>query len=137
MVRAIRAALKHEGVQGYEVSVLLTDDAAMRELNCRYRQQDASTDVLSFAQLDAHALRQPDQLRSLAGRTLGDIVISVDTANRQARERGVGLGSELAHLAAHGALHLLGYDDETEAGYAEMVEREAAILGAAFGEARP
>lgn len=121
---AVRSVLRLEGAEAAEVSVLLTDDDTVRDLNRSYRGLDHPTDVLSFAQRDP-ASHGPAAPHALAPEVLGDIVISVDTARRQAAERNVGLDTELVHLAAHGALHLLGYDDATDEGAAEMEDRAA------------
>jgi probable rRNA maturation factor len=109
--------------------VLLTDDAAIHALNLQYRGCDQPTDVLSFAQRDAvpGAPSPPDARRRAP--VLGDVVISVDTAQRQARARGVGTEHELALLAVHGILHLVGYEDDTDEGAARMRAREQDILG--------
>lgn len=107
-----------------EVSIVLTDDEDMHELNRDYRGKDKPTDVLSFPQLEGEPFGIQD-----GPVALGDIVISVDTARRQAVERGRTLEDELDLLVAHGMLHLLGYDDETEEGAAEMREHELLILG--------
>ncbi|MDF1565659.1 MAG: rRNA maturation RNase YbeY [Deltaproteobacteria bacterium] len=91
-----------------ELSILFVDDPAIRVLNRDYRQKDRPTDVLSFPQ---------DGLGELpAGepRILGDVVISLPTARRQARERHRGLGEELRRLLVHGFLHLLGHDHEED-----------------------
>jgi probable rRNA maturation factor len=107
-----------------EVSLLLTDDAEVQELNRRYRGKDRPTDVLSFAQQEClENTPLPPQI-SGAPRLLGDVVISVDTAARQAAARGANLEEELALLTVHGILHLLGYEDETEAGAERMRQRE-------------
>lgn len=100
--RRVLAALGHAGS---EVSIRLTDDAAIAELNGRYRGRPAPTDVLSFSLLEGeHADRR--------GRLLGDVVIGVPQAARQARAARRGLDRELARLAIHGILHLLGHDHE-------------------------
>jgi rRNA maturation RNase YbeY len=83
-----------------ELTVVLTDDAEIRELNRRYRGRDGSTDVLSFSLGDGHSPETP----------FGDIVISLQTARRQAREYGASLQTELERLLVHGTLHLCGYD---------------------------
>jgi probable rRNA maturation factor len=121
-----RRLLASEGVaEPAQLSVLLTDDAAIRRLNRDYRGTDAATDVLSFAQREgeqfAFASSEPAHL--------GDVAISLETAERQAAERGVALGDELAHLLVHGILHLLGYDHERPAEARLMRSREEAILG--------
>ena len=105
----------HEAVTNDpEISVVLCDDLFIQDLNRDYRGKDKPTDVLSFAQND------PD--------VLGDIVISLPTAARQAAAAGWPLESEIALLGIHGLLHLLGYDDETAAGAWEMQRRTEAVL---------
>jgi rRNA maturation RNase YbeY len=94
-----------------QISVLLTDDAGIQSLNRQFRNVDMPTDVLSF----------PGS--TFEHTPLGDIVISVPTARKQAQKRGVHLEEELAYLAIHGGLHLLGYNDETPEEYAEMLAR--------------
>ena len=105
-----------------ELSVLLTGDAAIRALNRDWRGVDAPTDVLSWAQDEAPAAGRAEDI-------LGDVVISLETAARQARARGWELGEEVALLLVHGILHLLGYEDESEAGAEEMRMEERRILG--------
>lgn len=91
------------GMPGAHVSVVLCDDRVMRRLNHEYRGIDGPTDVLAFATRDAKELVLPVH-------ALGDIVISLDTAARQARASGWTLADEVATLLAHGLLHLLGFD---------------------------
>jgi probable rRNA maturation factor len=98
----------------------------MRELNRRYRRKDRTTDVLSFGQSlprGAKGARAAGALRREADGTLelGDVVISGAQAAGQAIRRGWPVATEVAFLAAHGALHLLGYEDDTSAGYREML----------------
>jgi probable rRNA maturation factor len=128
MERAVRRLLREEGLARAEVSVLLTDDAAIREMNRDYRGHDQPTDVLSFAQ-DEPTTDAPAVPLTGETRLLGDIVISVDTAVRQAAAHNITPARELALLAVHGALHLLGHEDETEAGADCMRAREREILG--------
>lgn len=85
----------------YEISLLITDDETIHQLNKEYRQKDRPTDVLSFPMEDDIML--------------GDIVISLDTAKKQALERDINVDREVAFLFIHGLLHLLGYDHETSA----------------------
>lgn len=85
-----------------EISVLITNDREIRKLNKQYRKKDKATDVLSF----------PGNSPALPMSSLGDLVISLDTAKRQALEYGVPLKSEVLRLLIHGFLHLLGYDHE-------------------------
>ena len=104
-----------------ELSILLVSDGEMRKLNRDWRGRDRPTDVLAFAQREG-AGPAPDAL-------LGDVVISVDTARRQAEERGHTLGREGERLLVHGLLHLLGYDHERSPAEARrMQRRERALL---------
>jgi probable rRNA maturation factor len=98
--RAIQATLAFESATEREVSVLLTDDEEIRELNKTYRGIDKATDVLAFA------LDESGRIET----SLGDVVISVERARVQAKSRRVELDHELELLAVHGTLHLLGYD---------------------------
>ncbi|MCB0321120.1 MAG: rRNA maturation RNase YbeY [Bdellovibrionales bacterium] len=98
-----------------ELSVLFTDDNEIQILNAQYRNKNAPTDVLSFSAQEGDPGPIPLQ------QCLGDLVISVDTARRQAKEYGVTLNEELARLLIHGTLHLLGFDHEN----VEPAEAEA------------
>ncbi len=129
-------------------TVLITDDEGIREMNQQYREQNKPTDVLSFPLLDRPLVNAPaDQLwqpteETLGGQpttpafvtppelltNLGDIVISWPTVQRQASEAGHNARYELFYLVAHGVLHLIGYDDHSEAGYAAMVAIQEAVL---------
>ncbi len=130
---ALLELLHEEGVEGSEVSVLICDDDEMHRLNKQFRGVDAPTDVLAFPQ-DRDATL-PDGTR-----LLGDVVISLDTAKRQAESRGHSLVTESVLLGLHGTLHLLGHDDHTEEEAADMIvraERIAMRLGHSFAvEAR-
>ncbi len=114
---------------GYEVSLRLTADREMQSLNAQYRQQDRSTDVLAFAALEVDC-PQPEEMLSSLPLYLGDIVISIDTARRQAQQQGHPLKTELAWLAAHGFLHLLGWDHPDEESLIQMLERQQTLLQA-------
>ncbi len=108
----------------------------MRDLNRRYRGIDRTTDVLSFGQDLPAGARGAAAALALArdadgALRVGDVVISGPTVTRQARRRRWGLEREIAFLAAHGALHLLGYSDDTPAGYREMRSLGEAALDAA------
>ncbi|MEN6413328.1 MAG: rRNA maturation RNase YbeY [Veillonellales bacterium] len=109
-----------------EVSVVLVDDAAIRELNRTYRGKDCATDVLSFALNEGD---EPEVIDGPGETLLGDIVISLPTAARQAAEYNHSLERELAFLTVHGMLHLLGYDHLKEADRQEMRGEEEHILG--------
>lgn len=89
-----------------EVSILLTDDAQIAELNNQYRDVDGPTDVLSFSQTEG----EDEPIQGIEDGLLGDVVISVETAQRQADEQAKSLESEIDMLLVHGLLHLLGYD---------------------------
>jgi len=122
---AVQSVLKAEGCSEGEVTVLLTDDAQIRELNRDYAGVDAPTDVLSFS------AREGDPAFVIAPEAatyLGDIVISVPYAAHQAAEQGHSLAAELRLLVVHGTLHLLGYDHSTEEERAEMWRRQDSIL---------
>ncbi len=120
------------------VTVAFIDDDQMRSLNARYRKKDRTTDVLSFGQSLGRAKgeRAVQKLRRDEDGSLdvGDILISVAQASRQAKRRRHALVREIAFLAAHGALHLLGFEDETPAGYREMVRLGTAATVEALAE---
>ena len=122
----MRAAVKPYGLPAdARITVAFIGDDEMRVLNRRYRKKDRTTDVLSFGQLSGRSKGEQAvrRLRRDADGELevGDILISAAQAERQARRRLHPLVREIAFLAAHGALHLLGFEDETPAGYREMV----------------
>jgi probable rRNA maturation factor len=129
VARMVKAAALHEGRRDFEVALRLTDDAEIHELNRDYRGKDRPTDVLAFAQREAESGRLHPEL-------LGDIVISVPTARRQAKR---GLPAELLHLASHGLCHLLGYDHRDDEEERVMNARAAALRreGRRAGRVRP
>jgi probable rRNA maturation factor len=129
--REIGAALDVLGLSGCELSVLLCDDAFMQPLNLQWRGYDAPTDVLSFPQEDLSPTLTPDAEEPPVPTVLGDVVISVETAARQADELGHDLITELVVLAVHGLLHLLGHDHERDAAEAaRMAAEEDRVLTA-------
>ena len=109
-----------------ELSVVLCDDSFIHPLNRDYRGKDAPTDVLSFAQREGEDADPHDPV-------LGDIIISVQTAQRQASQRGYGIDKELRVLLVHGMLHLLGHD-HLEPGEAAQMQAEERRLLALLGE---
>lgn len=141
-------------LQPMMLTLLITNDETIRNLNKQYRGQDKPTDVLSFPLLDKPIVNAPaDQLWTLPEATngesteigvtkqvfvtptelptnLGDIVISWPTIVRQATEVGHSSTYELLYLLAHGVLHLVGYDDQTEAGYQAMIRIQQAVMDA-------
>lgn len=136
------------GCPDAELSILLTDDATLHALNREWRGRDRATDVLSFSQIevprDAPVTRGTTPRGkavdpALLGRrpVLGDIVISLDTAERQAPRYGHSLEAEVERLLVHGVLHLLGHDHVhggRQAG--RMKDEEARLLAAVRGEGR-
>lgn len=113
----------------YEVSLSITDDLAIQQLNLQYRQQDRPTDVLSFAALESDMPEIPlDDSDYVEPIYWGDIIISQTTAIRQAEERNHSLIYELAWLAAHGLLHLLGWDHPDEESLEEMLKQQDLML---------
>lgn len=100
------------------VSIALIDDDAMTALNRKFRGKAKTTDVLTFPADDSY--NEP----SAKGRPLGDIVISVDQARRQAAEEKHSLATEIRYLVLHGLLHALGYDHETDGGEMNALEVE-------------
>jgi len=113
--------------ESYELSLRLTDDTEIQALNNQYRHQNCPTDVLAFAALEVDCPQLAESLVSLP-LYLGDIVISVDTAERQAQQQGHTLSTELAWLAAHGLLHLLGWDHPDEDSLIQMLEEQVILL---------
>ena len=101
-----------------EVSIAFVDDDAMTELNSRFRAKKKTTDVLTFPADDSY--NEP----SAKGRPLGDIVISVDQARRQAADEKHSLATEIRYLVVHGLLHALGYDHEKDKGEMNALEVE-------------
>jgi probable rRNA maturation factor len=106
-----------------EVDLWFCTDDEIHDLNRRYRHKDRPTDVLSFPQYAPGERPAPG-----APVHLGDVVISVDTAARQAADRGISLSTEIIWLWLHSLLHLIGYDDDTTEGYTEMVRKAEDIL---------
>jgi probable rRNA maturation factor len=123
----LQKLLASEGRPDAQISVLFVSDAHIQELNRVWRGLNKPTDVLSWPQYEAEDLE--DGTLDGDPNVLGDVVVSVDTAARQAQAREWELSEEVALLLVHGVLHLLGYDDETEAGAEAMRQREAALLG--------
>jgi probable rRNA maturation factor len=117
---AVRMILDDASIAEATVSVALVDDATIRQLNRRYLNHDESTDVLSFV------------LQREAGRLEGEVVVSAETAHRASRRFGWSPADELLLYVIHGALHLIGYDDQAPDERAAMREQERAYL-ARFG----
>ncbi|WCN38780.1 rRNA maturation RNase YbeY [Aneurinibacillus uraniidurans] len=130
LARVLEAAAELEEVDG-EVTVTFVDNESIHELNRDYRGIDRPTDVLSFAmneegedEMEIILDEEMDELPNM----LGDIVISIPKAREQAEEYGHSFEREMGFLVAHGFLHLLGYDHETEEDEKEMFARQDEIL---------
>jgi len=114
--RAARVALDEGGGQVDRLSVALVDDERIAEIGRSFRGSDGPTDVIAF-----EAETELDQ-------SAGEVIISLQTAERQAAEAGHSLAREACLLMAHGMLHVLGYDDENEAGSLEMQQIQDRVL---------
>ena len=124
---AVVASLKYEGFEhGAEISLTFTDNEGIRTLNRDFRNIDKETDVLSFPLTDYSGTALPiDEINT----SLGDIVISLERADEQAKEFGHSFEREVAFLTVHSMLHLLGYDHvNSEEEDAEMRRRQREIL---------
>ncbi len=117
------------GLGASELSILLTSDRRIHRLNREYRGKDRPTDVLAFAMGEGEG-RGADEL-------LGDVVISLETAARQAAARRREPLAEVTHLLAHGVLHLVGYDHQTDAEHRAMERAARALRAAAEPSSRP
>ena len=121
------AAMREEGISyPVEVSIVLTDNQRIRELNLQARSVDAPTDVLSFPLLEEPAAQVKwDKLERVA---LGDIVISLEKARDQALQYGHSFAREVGFLTVHSMLHLFGYDHMQKSQEEEMFQRQDRIL---------
>lgn len=117
----IGQVLEKLGETDCELSLLLTDDAEIQALNRAYRDLDKATDVLSFPQ-------DEDAVNESGDTLLGDVVISVETAARQAEEHHLSFNEELILLAIHGILHLLGYDHERSPQDARIMQDKTQLV---------
>ena len=104
-----------------ELSILLVDDSKIKELNKAYLKRNRPTDVIAFPQYE-------QKTKTLHPQLLGDVVISVETAKRQALRMGHSFEKELIVLLIHGILHLLGYEDKTCEKRKKMNEKQKQIL---------
>ncbi|MBI2962753.1 MAG: rRNA maturation RNase YbeY [Deltaproteobacteria bacterium] len=128
LARTARIVLDALGLGGGELSLRLVHDAEIHGLNRDYRGQDRSTDVLSFS------LRE-GEFAALSP-ALGDVVISLDTASRQAAENGVTLAEEVDRLLVHGILHLAGYDHEISSREERRMKRKESEMRTLLGHGR-
>jgi len=130
ILRRIRAMIRLLQIEKAEVSFVLTDDERIHELNKVYRGKDKPTDVLAFAMHEG-------EFGALAGHVLGDVIVSVATARKQALSRRAALLDEVTMLLAHGLLHLLGWDHDTPAKDRRMRAETARLCAAAEASRRP
>jgi len=124
ILRRIERMVDALQLKNIELSILLTDDVRVHDLNQIYRKKDRPTDVLAFAMREG-------ELAALAGSVLGDVIVSVPTARRQAEERGAPVLEEVTMLLAHGLLHLLGWDHDTPAKDRRMRAETSRLCSAA------
>ena len=130
MGRRARAMLDALQLHDAELSLVLTDDEQIHKLNAAYRKKDRPTDVLAFAQREAeHA--------ATAGALLGDVIVSVPTARRQASAAKHDVLAEVTMLVAHGLLHLLGWDHDTDARDRQMRDKTATLCKVATKKPAP
>lgn len=122
--RRAERMLQALGLTDAELSIVVCDDATIHALNRTHRRRNKPTDVLAFALREGKPLPGAEAL-------LGDVVISLDTAARQAEERGHSLWAEVTMLLAHGLLHLIGYDHRTDAEERRMNARADILVAAA------
>ena len=125
LAAAVAATLRVEGQPDAEVTVVITNDEEVADLNVRYRGVEGPTDVLSFAAQEPAPgfVSAPE-----AAAYLGDVIIALPFTRRQAAELGRPLQAELRLLAVHGVLHLLGYDHAEPAEEAAMLAKQDTIL---------
>ena len=135
---ALKKAVDMEGIGSADLCIAFTDDEGIRKLNAEYRDINRATDVLSFPAnmllkpiseygVDEELFLEPGEAEDSVA--LGDIAISLDTAARQAEEYGNELEEEIAFLAVHGILHLMGYDHIEPEDEQKMRQRQREALG--------
>jgi probable rRNA maturation factor len=129
ILRRIRSMIRELQLKNIEVSFVLTNDRRVHQLNKVYRGIDRTTDVLAFAM-------QEGEFVELAGTVLGDVIVSVPTAKKQAEARGAPVLDEVTMLLAHGLLHLLGWDHATPADDRRMRAETSRLCQAAVAAPR-
>lgn len=130
LVAALDAVAKLENIEeDAEVDITIVDDEEIHQINRDYRGVDRPTDVISFALDDElEDSDEPELVDGFEEHLLGDIILSLETAQRQAEEYGHGIEREVAYLGVHSLLHLLGFDHMDEEEKAEMRQHEEAAL---------
>ena len=119
IIKCAEHVLKAMAEDDVELSLVLVNDMYIRNLNWKYRRKDSATDVLAFPMRDS---------RGLSGPVLGDVVISVETAKREAKKRKKDFQEEFDLYFVHGILHLLGYDDEKPRAKKKMKAKEKELM---------
>jgi len=114
VIKKMRKVLEDLGYHNKELSILFTDDDRITELNIRYLKREGPTNVLAFPMMESCDNENPGMFpaKTVSSSMLGDIVISLDTASREARDLGESLQDTTDRLLVHGLLHLVGYDHE-------------------------
>ncbi len=123
LIGVARVALETESVGGCQLGIVITDDSQIQALNRDFAGDDHATDVLAFSLTEGEEFARPDEIERI-----GEIVISMETAVRQAEDAQTGTDQEIAHLVVHGVLHLLGYDHVEADEETTMRGREQKIL---------
>ena len=119
VIECVDRALNAMGEKDAELSLMLVNDMYIRNLNWKYRRSDSATDVLAFPMRDS---------RGLSGSVLGDVVISAETAQREAKKRKKDFQEELDLYLIHGILHLLGYNDEKPRARKKMQDKQKELV---------
>lgn len=119
VIECVDRALNAMGEKDAELSLMLVNDMYIRNLNWKYRRSDSATDVLAFPMRDS---------RGLSGSVLGDVVISAETAQREAKKRKKDFQEELDLYLIHGILHLLGYSDEKPRARKKMQDKQKELV---------
>jgi probable rRNA maturation factor len=127
LIQAAALILQEYNLERGEVGIILTNNETLHQLNKQYRGLDAPTDVLSFGMIESNllAVASASQEEELV---VGDVYISMEKVEQQAREAGHPPHREILILAVHGLLHLIGYDHADEDGYTAMQKRETELL---------
>ncbi len=126
--QAIAQMLERAGYPDFDINILLTTDATIRRYNKQFRHKDKATDILSFPFYPS--LKAGEHIRATTSdeKNLGDLIISVAYAHKDAQKIGRELTAHLIRLCAHGLAHVLGYDHETDSDWAKMQKFEVRLL---------
>ncbi len=125
----LETAVAAEAPASVELTIMLVDDAEIRRINREFLNHDWPTDVITFVDEVPAATETPDMVRGYGRDITGELVVSVETAQREAPRHGWGIDEELLLYSVHGWLHLCGYDDLTDEERPRMRQREREIMG--------